>query len=84
MNPIEVLFGLCKKQLQREYDECKNIDLKFMIAKVMKRFSKYDMKNLFRKCGYMKGGKFNPVVDQSELSEFGFKENNIEKASQLF
>ncbi|XP_053695985.1 uncharacterized protein LOC128743543 [Sabethes cyaneus] len=82
MNPIEVLFGLCKKRLQREYDECGKNDLKYIIARIMKSFSNYNMNNLFRKCGYLKGGKFDPTInDRSELPGFDFEENCTKKAS---
>lgn len=76
MNPIEILFGLSKKRLQREYDELGKIKLKVTIAKIMKHFSNYNMNNLFRKCGYIQGGKFDPTAnDQASLLDIEFEEN---------
>lgn len=67
-NPIEVVFGLCKRQSQSIYKECGQKDIKPVVAEVMATFRNYDMSNLFRKCGYMRGGRFDPSV--ADMSNF--------------
>lgn len=61
-NPIEVVFGLCKRQTQAIYQECEKKGIKPVVAEVMTTFRNYNMSNLFKKCGYLRGGKFDPSV----------------------
>lgn len=74
-NPIEVVFGLMKSYLKEIYEENSKGDTQFFIAKAVKKFSKYDMKPLFRKCGYLYNSRFDPSIGlQQSLQELGFKE----------
>lgn len=58
-NPLEIVFGLCKKYMKTEYNDDK--DLLLAVASTMNRFGEYDVTNLFLKCGYNFSGTFDPT-----------------------
>lgn len=47
------------------YQEGGKQDIKVVIAEVMSHFRDYDMSNLFKKCGYLRSGKFDPSVAEN-------------------
>ena len=59
-NPIEVLFGLVKKKMQREYDECKTSQLQMFVISELNKFCVFDSREIFKKCGYVAAKRFNP------------------------
>lgn len=63
MNPIEILFGLVKQSFKRDYSMRRTGNLKVFVLETLMKFKNLDAKNLFRKCGYYSGGKFNPRVN---------------------
>lgn len=59
-NPIEIVFGLCKKFMKKTYKE--GVDnLLLTVASTMMKFTNYDSTNLFLKCGYNYNGTFDPT-----------------------
>lgn len=62
LNPIEIVFGLIKKKLQRNHkDQTFSKGIQMELAEVINEFTNKSMENLYRKCGYI-NGKFNPGV----------------------
>jgi hypothetical protein len=59
-NPIEIIFGLVKRQFRRVYTECSNEPLLLTIAKSFKPFYNYNCVNIFKHCGYSEPSSFNP------------------------
>jgi transposase len=75
-NPIEIFFGMVKREMQRFYVENKTKDLTLFIARMLNTFKNYDFKGLFRKCGWDASG-FNPGVGlKQELKDLDF-ENTV-------
>ncbi|KAH9113118.1 hypothetical protein AeMF1_012642 [Aphanomyces euteiches] len=60
-NPIEFLFGYMKKAFQRHYVETSGADLLPFVVQTFRRFNQFDMRRVFRRCGWMQQGYFNPV-----------------------
>lgn len=58
-NPIEIIFGLIKRDLKRTYTEGDNTSLSMVVGSTLTRFTKYDCTKIFTKCGYCQGGTFN-------------------------
>ncbi len=74
-NPIEFVFGFMKRELQLIYIENSNIDLKMFIGEIANKFVNKNFKNIFRKCGYLPGGKFDPSYGYSvDVTDMGFTE----------
>lgn len=72
-NPIEVIFGLCKKDMKRNYTENSKKPLSITINETFTRFRNYSCTHLFHKCGYISGGNFDPNIGLSQpLHDFGF------------
>lgn len=61
-NPIEVVFGLMKRYLKRENIEDSKANCDVSIAKAVTHFMKKDMRPLFKKCGYVENGRFDPAI----------------------
>ena len=61
-NPIEVVFGLLKARMQRDYDECRitNSNLPLFIASELVHFRDCNCRKIFGKCGYSEAKRFNP------------------------
>lgn len=60
-NPVEIVFGLCKKYMKKTYRE--GDDLLLTVASTMTKFTNYDSTNLFLKCGYKYNGSFDPTTN---------------------
>lgn len=58
-NPIEIMFGLCKRRMKKTYRE--GSDLQLEVASTMNEFTHYDSTALFLKCGYNFDGRFDPL-----------------------
>lgn len=54
-NPIEIVFGWIKLTLKKVYEENSKKDFRIILGEVINRFSSYDMRPLFKKCGYLNG-----------------------------
>lgn len=72
LNPIEIVFGLIKRKIQRNHPQGSSTEknMQLEIFEAVNEFSNKSMQRLFRKCGY-KNGKFNPGKG------FGDKKNFI-------
>ena len=57
-NPIEYLFGLIKKSCRSLYKEGERNE-KQILFKVLLEYKSFDLKSVFKKCGY-KVGYFDP------------------------
>lgn len=61
-NPIEIVFGIIKKRMQKTYSENGESNMEKYVAKTMQEFRYFRMDRLFRKCGYLQG-KFDPTIN---------------------
>lgn len=68
-NPIELLFGWMKKYLKEIYVENSKEKVDHFIGLAVKKFMKKDLKSLFRKCGYLQNGLFDPAVGMKQKLE---------------
>eukprot|EP00734_Pompholyxophrys_sp_LG126_P000251 Pompholyxophrys_sp_v1_NODE_71_length_2433_cov_27.899117.p1 type:complete len:348 gc:universal NODE_71_length_2433_cov_27.899117:1230-2273(+) len=60
-NPIEIVFGLVKRECRQMYKETKQNDQLITLMSAICKFSKYCCSNIFNKCGYDERGFFNPL-----------------------
>lgn len=60
--PIEIVFGLMKRKLKQIYKENSKTPLKVSIGEVVKEFQHRDMRQIFKKCGYLANGTFDPAI----------------------
>lgn len=75
-NPIEVIFGICKRDLKRRYVENSKKPLSITITETLVKFKNYCCTELFHKCGYVTGGNFDPNIGlEQPLNELGFGES---------
>eukprot|EP00734_Pompholyxophrys_sp_LG126_P000363 Pompholyxophrys_sp_v1_NODE_135_length_1649_cov_17.881430.p1 type:complete len:349 gc:universal NODE_135_length_1649_cov_17.881430:398-1444(+) len=66
-NPIEVLFGMVKR-------ECRNVyktpgTEHFVLLQVMTSFAVFDASSIFRMCGYLASGHFDPNINFEIVAE---------------
>lgn len=59
--PIEIVFSLAKRALRKIYEENSKTPLEHHVARVMSHFSSRDMTKIFKKCGYLPNGTFDPL-----------------------
>lgn len=72
-NPIELVFGFMKRELEANYIENSKIDIRMFIGEVVNNFTSKSLKNIFKKCGYVAPGKFDPsIAFNADLNEMGF------------
>jgi transposase len=73
-NPIEIVFGNVKSALQRNYIENRSlIEMRIFVAETMKTFEFRSMKGIFKKCGYISSGQFDPgKAFSQDIRKFGF------------
>lgn len=72
-NPIEILFGLMKRRMRLEYTENAKEKLELFIAGIVKKFCQKNMTKLYRKCGYIRNGVFDPSIGlKQNIAGFGF------------
>lgn len=74
-NPIELVFGFMKRELEANYVENSKIDTRIFIGEVANNFTNKNLKQIFKKCGYLAPGKFDPSVAFSvDFNEMGFSQ----------
>lgn len=77
-NPIELVFGYMKRDLEINYIENSKIDLKMFIGETVNKFINRSFKNIFKKCGYLPNGKFDPSrAFTMDLHDLGFTDSTI-------
>ncbi|KAH9098992.1 hypothetical protein LEN26_016431 [Aphanomyces euteiches] len=59
-NPIEYLFGVMKKAMQRHYLKNSKRSLLHFVAEVVDNFRTFNMQSIFEHCGWTKNGCFDP------------------------
>lgn len=59
-NPIEILFGIVKMRMKRNYTENTNENLALFVGKILDTLKNFPATNIFRTCGYYGGGIFDP------------------------
>lgn len=75
-NPIEIVFGLVKRELKRIYQENSKKKMDLVISEAMENVGSKDMKRLYKKCGYLPNGLFDPTIGFAQnLSKFGYSCN---------
>ena len=64
-NPIEILFGLMKSRMQRDFAECKVsvAGLPLFVSNELIKFRGYNCREIYRKCGYGSAMCFNPGLN---------------------
>lgn len=78
-NPIELVFGITKNSMKQTYNENRNENLSHVAISTFSAFSSYDCTKIFRHCGYLPGGTFNPTVGLSKTIEnLNFESNMSE------
>ncbi|XP_055540560.1 uncharacterized protein LOC129727112 [Wyeomyia smithii] len=79
-NPIEVVFGNVKRAMKKYNPEKGKRDYKLCIAETFQAYSSIDVTALFKKCGYIRGGRFDPSLGlEQDLIRLGFKDNAEKK-----
>jgi hypothetical protein len=70
-NPIEILFGLMKSRMQRDFAECKVsvAGLPLFVSNELIKFRGYDCREIFRKCGYGSAMCFNPGLNYTSTED---------------
>lgn len=72
-NPIEVTFGVIKSHLKRRFGGSTK-DMEIKINEEFSSMRNFDCTKIFKNCGYVLSGKFNPSVAYSQdLSLFDFE-----------
>lgn len=72
-NPIEIVFGLVKKLLKQLFRENSGKNVLYCIALAMKLMQRKSCKQIFKKCGYIVNGRFDPSIGLNQkIEEFGF------------
>eukprot|EP00733_Pompholyxophrys_punicea_P001270 Pompholyxophrys_punicea_v1_NODE_589_length_1632_cov_10.899176.p1 type:complete len:364 gc:universal NODE_589_length_1632_cov_10.899176:496-1587(+) len=63
-NPLEIVLGKIKLRTRAIYSDFLKGQELLVLFSVLKEFQNYDAKNIFRLCGFIGNGRFNPnVVD---------------------
>lgn len=72
-NPIEFVFGIVKRKLQKLNNGQKKLDAGILLCSVFKMLRNYKMTALFKNCGYLASGQFDPSNGLGEdLTKYGF------------
>uniref|UniRef100_A0A336KGK9 CSON009017 protein n=1 Tax=Culicoides sonorensis TaxID=179676 RepID=A0A336KGK9_CULSO len=58
-NPIEILFGILKKHITKNYVENNSRSMNLMVFEALLALSKKDCTNLFKKCGFVSNSRFD-------------------------
>lgn len=73
-NPIEYVFGIVKSHLKRN-TAGKKINMEIMVNDEFTRMREFPCTKLFKQCGYVMSGKFDPAIAyQQSRKNLGFKE----------
>ena len=74
-NPIEMFFGDVKKYFTKYFRGSSGVkEMNYFIATVLQKFGNRNMKEIFKKCGYVAPGVFSPEAMNISLSELGYSE----------
>ncbi|XP_062711050.1 uncharacterized protein LOC134289068 [Aedes albopictus] len=65
-NPIELAFGMTKSRIRKAYVENKNEKLSKLALETFMALENYDCSKIFKHCGYLPGGVFDPSVESSQ------------------
>lgn len=60
-NPIEIVFGLVKKHLKKKCAGSRD-DMEILVSEEFTKMRNYSCTKIFKKCGYIMNGKFDPSV----------------------
>lgn len=72
-NPIEFVFGYIKRELKRIYQENSRKKIDLVISEAVEKFSNKNMKRIYKKCGYLSNGLFDPTIGFAQkLTKFGY------------
>lgn len=72
-NPIEIIFGIVKKHLKKTF-AASTKNMEFQVNAEFTRMRNFDCTPIFRTCGYIMSGKFDPNVAQiQDPSHLGFE-----------
>lgn len=72
-NPIELIFGLVKRQLKKDYGSTGSRNLVLKVSEVLNSFMEKNCRAIFKKCGYGANGSFDPSTNyENDLSKGGF------------
>lgn len=69
-NPIEIIFGLTKAQMRRQYRENENENASHVAISAFTEFSSFDCTKLYRHCGYLPNGVFDPSIGLSQNTNY--------------
>lgn len=79
-NPIEIVFGIIKKHLKKTFTKS-TTNMEFQVNAEFTKMRNFDCTLIFKKCGYVMSGIFNPTIAQdSDQSLIG--SNNVLQTSQ--
>lgn len=74
MNPIEIVFGLIKGRLRKNYVENSKVDKNILLCEIVNQFTNMYMGPLFQHCGYFASGTFDPSsVFKLDLKKHGLQ-----------
>ena len=63
-----------KAHLKKVYRENSTKKIDLVISEAVQKFSSKNMKRLYKKCGYLSNGLFDPSIGfDQKLNQFGFK-----------
>lgn len=65
-NPVELIFGMTKSRIRKSYVENKNEKLSLLACETFMGLENYDCREIFKHCGYLPGGTFDPSVASNE------------------
>lgn len=73
-NPIEIVFGVIKKHLKKTF-AASTKNMEFEVNAEFTKMRHFDCTSIFKSCGYVMSGKFDPTVAQlQDPTQFGFDE----------
>lgn len=75
-NPIEIVFGIVKKHLKKKFARSTN-NMEFEVNAEFTKMSNFNCTSIFKSCGYIASGKFDPNAAQmQDPVHFGFESDN--------
>jgi transposase len=78
-NPIEIMFGMVKRECQAQMDERKKMDDELILAFSLRKFASYDFTAMFEACGYTTSGRFDRNVN---LDHFLLLRGDMEEVAE--
>ncbi|XP_062550474.1 uncharacterized protein LOC134215270 [Armigeres subalbatus] len=65
-NPVELVFGMTKSRIRKAYVENKNEKLSLLALETFMALEKYNCSNIYKHCGYLPGGVFDPSIGMTQ------------------